>query len=110
MRLIDAEELIMHLNDWALTIAPTHMDNEEDYALKTEKYQLLSEVIDVIVGSPTMTDGPRNDVEKHIQKRYHELHDEACRNQTINDPVAWALYQVWREFDEKRKKRQNEAY
>lgn len=46
--------------------------------------------------------------EKRILVLFRKYYREAAHNDTIYDPVAWALYQVWRWHDEHRTKRKSQ--
>ena len=46
--------------------------------------------------------------EKNILELFRKYYLAAADNDTIYDPTAWALYQVWRWHDEHRTKRKSQ--
>lgn len=55
MRVIDADELIMHLSDCALQVAPTDNDSPGDRWLAKKAYNLVDNCIKVVEEQPTVT-------------------------------------------------------
>ena len=103
MRLIDAEELIRHLIDWALGCSPMETDKGETRALRQREYDTIEQIVCMIERAPTMTDGARNRNEAEVLKAYQREIDRAAKIPEVRNPVAWALYHVWRQFDERGK-------
>ena len=45
------------------------------------------------------------DAVARVMKAFRAYLDKACKDQTIHDPTAWALYQTWRDFDGRKGRR-----
>lgn len=56
MRLIDAEELLLYLNDISLTVAPDEMTHEADRQFAIVEYSALQDVMRIIEQQPTAYD------------------------------------------------------
>lgn len=46
---------------------------------------------------------PKSELDKAIAK-LTELYDKALQNEQIHNPIAYALYHTWKEFDDKVKR------
>ena len=67
---------------------------------------LMQDALDLLEArAPTLTGGPRNPTEARVMKAFGAYLDKACKDQTIHDPTAWALYQTWRDFDGRKGRR-----
>ena len=81
-RLIDADKLILHLNDYALQEAPFgHNDGEH----QKEIYETIQECIKAVEEQPTVFD-----VEKVLDKLKHE-ESEALRRYSESKGTAYAF-------------------
>lgn len=109
-RPIDADALIKRIDSLKHRIAGPAAGFVDTDSYECGAVDALTDARNYVAEAPTMTDGPRNQVEERILKLYQKRHDEACGNKTVRDPVAWALYQVWREIDAEREEKRNERY
>ena len=86
MRLIDADAL---LNNIRRAIYPSDMTT--------------TIAVDIceshVKNMPTVDAVTLDETERAALERFREYRDRGVRNRTIRDPVAWALYNVWRDYD-----------
>jgi len=56
-RLVNADALIMRLNDWALGAAPMVADHGDVRALRQKEYDTIEQIIDMIADAPIVAIG-----------------------------------------------------
>ena len=76
MRLIDADKLIMALNDYALQESPSNVESVEDRKISREVYSAIQNCMKAVEERPTAFD-----VEK--------VTDEILRASCIARPMGW---------------------
>lgn len=53
-RLIDADALILHFNEWALSASPTGRESVKESTLKVKEYDTIETAIEGIAHAPTV--------------------------------------------------------
>ena len=65
-RLIDADALILHFNDWALSASPTGRESVKESTLKLNEYDTIETAIEGIAHAPTVPAIPVDWIEWRI--------------------------------------------
>lgn len=68
MRLINADKLIAHLNDFALAVAPPFEDNSWEYKLLRYGYKIIQECMRGVEEQPTVEAIPVEWLEMFMQR------------------------------------------
>lgn len=79
MRLIDADKLIMALNDYALTEAPDERECAGERRISSAVYSTIQNCMKAVEEQPTAFDLDK--VVQHLEKR-----------STLSKPVGWTKY------------------
>lgn len=56
MRLIDADKLILHLNDYALQESPSNVESAEDRKISRAVYKAITDCVETVDKQPTAFD------------------------------------------------------
>lgn len=91
-RLIDAYALILHFNDWALSVSPTGRESVKESTLKVKEYDTIVTAIEGIDAAPTVDAIP---VEWLIERELDLKNKDAALSR-----AAWLVLHVWRKEQE----------
>lgn len=91
-RLIDADALILHCNDWALSVSPTGRESVKESTLKVKEYDTIETAIEGIDAATTVDAIP---VEWLIEKELDLTNKDAALSR-----AAWLVLHVWRKEQE----------
>ena len=72
MRLIDADKLILHLNDYALQESPSNIESAEDRKISRAVYKAITDCIEAVDEQPTAfdTDKVLEQLEDYLFEKY----------------------------------------
>lgn len=73
MRLIDADKLILHLNDYALQESPSNVESAEDRKISREVYFAIQNCMKAVDEQPTVFD-----VDKVVEQLEDYLFEKYC--------------------------------
>ena len=76
MRLIDADKLILHLNDYALLESPSNVESAEDRKISRAVYSAIQNCMKTVEEQPTAYD-------------VNKVTDEILRASCIARPMGW---------------------
>lgn len=77
MRLIDADKLILHLNDYALQESPSNVESADDRKISRAVYKAITDCIRAVDEQPTAFD---------LDKVMEQLEDRSA----LARPVGWS--------------------
>lgn len=77
MRLIDADKLILHLNDYALQESPSNVESAGDRKVSRAVYKAITDCIRAVDEQPTAFD---------LDKVMEQLEDRSA----LSRPVGWS--------------------
>lgn len=80
MRLIDADKLILHLNDYALQECPSGVESAEDRKISRLVYSAIQNCMKAAEKQPTVFDVDKvvEQIESIKEKEYRACTDEQC--------------------------------
>lgn len=87
-RLIDADALILHFSDWALSASPTGRESVKESTLKVKEYDTIETAIEGIAHAPTVPAIPVEWLEEKIN-----CADDAGDLDAV-DVLSW-LVETW---------------
>ena len=101
MRLIDADELLLHISDYQLQESPDWGANGYGNA---DAYEAITNCIKAIEEAPTLHPEPelKGEILEAVEM-LKEKYEEAKKISYINKPFEYALYHTWKEFDGRNK-------
>ena len=82
MRLIDADKLILHLNDYALQESPSNVESAEDRKISREVYFAIQNCMKAVEAQPTAYD-----VDKVVEQLDTYIIKLVGRNSTLYQTV-----------------------
>ena len=77
MRLIDADKLILHLNDYALQESPSNVESADDRKISRAVYKAITDCIEAVDEQPTAFD---------VDKVVEQLENRSA----LARPVGWS--------------------
>lgn len=99
----DYIERAVFIEDVKTEIMNLYLDGKKGTPRGTaELYDLIDRIkeqpaADVMVVAPVM---------RKVVKRLHDEYDKAIRNPVVRNPLAYALFQVWKEADQQEVRRE----